>query len=330
MICNRFLLILCTVFLVPIVNSQTIPTLGKIEIYDSTFDQIVSPNQSIEILSDSLRWAEGPVWVSEHKFLLCSDPTRNTIYKWSTEGGFQLFLSPSGYTGLHPYSDEPGSNGLLINHDGELVACEHGDRRISRMSLAKGGKVTIADSWQDKRFNSPNDICQHSDGSYFFTDPPYGLPDREADTNNREIAADGVYKISADGSVDQIINEVQKPNGIALSPDESTLYVSLSDSQKPHLLAYTLSEGKVAGPGKVLFDFSKQFAKDGPGPDGFKVDSKGNIFVGAAKGIVVLNKDGKLLGRIFTGVPTANCAFGDDNWLYITASNYLLRVKLHN
>lgn len=328
MILTKYVFSFVGVLLSIMVWGQTNPFVGKIDTYDPTFERIVAPDETIEVLSDSMKWAEGPVWVHDYGFLLCSDPTRNTMYKWSSEDGFQPFLSPSGYTGLAPYSDEPGSNGLLINLDGELVACEHGDRRITRMSLVKGGKITVADSWTEKRFNSPNDICQHSDGSYFFTDPPYGLPDRDSDVTNREIDQDGVYKVSPNGTVEQIISDVRKPNGIALSPDESMLYVGLSDSKKPYLLAYALEAGKVSGAGKILFDFSTQFSEKGAAPDGFKVDSEGNIFLAAANGIVVINKDGKLLGRIHTGVPTANCAFGSDNWLYITASNYVLRVKV--
>ncbi len=325
----RYLFCSLLVLLSLISKGQTYPTLGRIESVDNSFKNIIDPDQVIQILADSMKWAEGPVWVPEHGFLLCSDPTRNTIYKWNVEDGFQPFLIPSGYTGLHPYSSEPGSNGLLINHTGELVACEHGDRRISKMSLSKGGKVTLADSWNGKRLNSPNDICQHSDGSYFFTDPPYGLPDREKDTLHRGIAEDGVYKITPNGTVEQILSDLQKPNGIAFSPDESVLYVALSDPKRPHLLAYSFRDGKIVGKGKVLYDFSTSLADEGAVPDGFKVDCQGNIFVGAGKGVAVISKEGKLLGRIYTGVATANCAFGDDNWLYITASNFLLRVKLN-
>ncbi|PVH25409.1 SMP-30/gluconolactonase/LRE family protein [Sphingobacterium corticibacter] len=325
----RYLFCTFFVLLSLVSKGQTYPALGRIESVDNSFKKIIDPDQVIQILADSMTWAEGPVWVPEHGFLLCSDPTRNTIYKWSVEDGFQPFLIPSGYTGLHPYSSEPGSNGLLINHMGELVACEHGDRRISKMSLSKGGKVTLADSWNGKRLNSPNDICQHSDGSYFFTDPPYGLPDREKDTIHRGRAEDGVYKITPNGKVEQVISDLQRPNGIAFSPDESVLYVALSDPKKPHLLAYPFHDGKIVGDGKVLFDFTKQFSGEGAVPDGFKVDGQGNIFVGAGKGVAVISKEGKLLGRIYTGVATANCAFGDDNWLYITASNFLLRVKLN-
>lgn len=309
--------------------AQTHLKLGRIDVYDDDFRAIADTNCMIEILAESLEWAEGPVWVHDDKFLLCSDPKRNTIYKWSAEQGFQSFFSPSGFTGKGRYSDEPGSNGLLINHSGELVACEHGDRRISKMNLQNGYKETIASSWDGKRFNSPNDICQSADGTYYFTDPPYGLPDRENDIKNREIGKNGVYKISTNGQVQQIISNLDKPNGIALSPDESELYVALSDSQHPYLMSYELEGGSVVGEGKILFDFgSNQLLGNDAAPDGIKVDEEGNIFMAAGEGIVVINGKGKLLGRIFTGVQTANCAFGSDDWLYITASNYLLRIKI--
>src|SRR3954454_7362574 len=149
---------------------------GKIISLDPQFDLLVDKNEKIEILADSFMWAEGPVWIKDSNYLIFSDVKRNTIFKWKDGEGLSEFLKPSGYTGRMRYSDEPGSNGLIINSRGELVSCEHGDRRVSVMPLAGGGKRTLADDYRGRRFNSPNDVVQKSNGDYYFTDPAYGLP----------------------------------------------------------------------------------------------------------------------------------------------------------
>ena len=310
-------------------NAQVYPTLGKIVPYDASFSQVVPADAKIEVIATGLQWAEGPVWVKEGGYLLFSDPRQNTIFKWDEKGGLTTFLHPSGYTGLGRYSDEPGSNGLMINRDGELVACEHGDRRITKMNLTLGGKVTLAGSYQGRRFNSPNDICQHSNGTYFFTDPPYGLPNRENDTATKEMPENGVYSIAPDGKVTQIENSLKRPNGIALSPDESLLYVSQSDGSGPYIMAYPVKKDGTVGKGTVFFDFRNANADlRKAAADGLKVDAQGNIYSGAANGIVVISAKGRPLGKIDTGVQTSNCAFGANGYLYITANHYVCRVKL--
>lgn len=312
-------------------GQKTYPSMGKIISYDNSFAKLVAADAQVEVIAGNMIWAEGPVWVNEGGYLLFSDAPQNTIFKWDEKEKVPLteFLKPSGYTGLGQYSDEPGSNGLMINAAGELVACEHGDRRITKMNLKSGGKVTIADTWQGKRFNSPNDICQHSNGTYFFTDPPYGLPGREKDTANREIEQNGVYSVLPGGAVKQIISNLKRPNGIALSPDEKLLYVSQSDGQEPYIMAYPVKNDGTVGKGSIFFDFSKYREQLGnASPDGIKTDADGNIYAGAANGVVVLSPQGKLLGKIETGVPTSNCAFGQGNYLYITAQHYVCRVKV--
>ena len=307
---------------------QPLPTIGSTEVYEPEFTQLIDPAAKIEVVATGFTWSEGPVWVKDGGYLLFSDAPQNTIFRWDEKGGLKPFLKPSGYTGLGRYSDEPGSNGLIINNKGELVACEHGDRRISKMNLTLGGKVTLADSWQGKRLNSPNDICQHSNGTYYFTDPPYGLPDREKDTANRQQKAEGVYSITPDGAVRQVVDNLVRPNGVALSPDEKMLYVSQSNGETPYITAYPVKKDGQLGEGKVFFDFSKQRDEiKRAAADGIKVDAAGNIYAGAANGIVVISPKGKVLGRIFTGVPTSNCAFGN-GYLYITAHHYVCRIKL--
>lgn len=311
-------------------KAQVYPTLGKTQSYDPSFNQIVSADAKIEVIATGFQWAEGPAWVKEGNFLLFSDTKQNTIFKWTQKEGATPFLKPSGYTGLGHYSDEPGSNGLMINKNGELVAAEHGDRRITKMNLTTGGKVTLADRYQDKRFNSPNDITQHSNGTYFFTDPPYGLPGRESDKDTRELSQNGVYSVTPDGKVAQIDGSLNLPNGIILSPDEKTLYVSQSDGAHPYIMAYPVKADGTVGKGTIFFDFSKSGQKEllKTAADGLKVDANGNIYAAAANGIVVISPKGKPLGRIEVGVQTSNSAFGTDGYLYMTANHYICRVKL--
>jgi gluconolactonase len=326
--------IIMVISLITITSSkaqQVYPTLGKIQSYDVSFNEIVASDAKIEVITSGLQWAEGPVWVKDGNYLLFSDPRQNTIFKWTEKEGAVPFLKPSGYTGVGRYSDEPGSNGLTINKARELVAAEHGDRRITKMNLKMGGKVTIADNYQGKRFNSPNDICQHSNGTYFFTDPPYGLPGRESDKDNKELAQNGVYSVSPDGKVTQIDGSLNLPNGVALSPDEKTLYISQSDGAHPHIMAYPIKADGTAGKGTIFFDFSKSGQKEllKTAADGLKVDARGNIYAAAANGVVVISPKGKSLGRIDVGVQTSNSAFGANGYLYMTSKNYVCRVKLN-
>jgi gluconolactonase len=302
--------------------------MGQIIPMDPNFDQLIDKGSKIEILADSFSWSEGPVWVKAGKYLLFSDIPANTIFKWKEGEGISVFLKPSGYTGKMPYSREPGSNGLIINKLGELVACEHGDRRISSMPFALGGKRTLADNYKGRRFNSPNDIIQKSNGDYYFTDPAYGLPERDNDSSLRENRILGVYRLSNDGTVTLLIDNLT-PNGLAFSPDEKILYVGQSDSKKAIIMSFPVNADGSLAPGKIFFDATPMIEKGLKGvPDGMKVDQKGNLFTTGPGGILVISPSGRLLGRLETTQPTSNCAWGDDgSSLYITANSFLCRVK---
>jgi gluconolactonase len=282
----------------------------------------------IEVLSSGYRWSEGPVWVKANHTLLFSDVPANTIYQWKAEEGVSVFLTPSGYTGRGTYSDEPGSNGLIINNKGELVACEHGDRRVSAMPLSIGGKRTLADSFEGKQLNSPNDVVQHSSGAYYFSDPPYGLPKQEKDPSR--VLEFGVYRIDPTGEVTLVANDLVRPNGLAFSPDEKILYVAQSDENRAIYMAYPVAEDGSLGLGEVFFDATpilKETSFTGL-PDGMKIDQYGNLFATGPGGVLVISPTGELLGRIETGVSAANCAWGDDgSTLYITAHMYVCRIK---
>ncbi|NJB70505.1 gluconolactonase [Saonia flava] len=304
-------------------------TIGKLVAEDSKFYELIDKNAKIEVLAEGFTWSEGPIWSKEGEFLLFSDVPENTIFKWKKDEGLTTFLKPSGYTGILPYSSEPGSNGLTINIDGELVACEHGDRRVTRMPInGGGGKFPVADTWQGKRFNSPNDVVQATNGIYYFTDPPYGLPDRE-NASTREIDLFGVYKVDTSGNVDIAIQNLTRPNGVALSPDESILYVAQSDPDAAYIMSYNILPNGELDKGKLLFDATSMVKAGLKGlPDGLKTDKNGNIFTTGPGGILILTPEGNLLGRIDTGEATANLNWGNDgSVLYITADMYLARIQ---
>ena len=314
---------LCLLALVPTLASAQ----ESIERLDPALDAILDPAAKIETLCTGLDWAEGPVWDEKEKRLLFSDVPRNTIYQWK-EGDTEatVFMKPSGYTGVVNYSAEPGSNGLAIDEKGQLYCCEHGDRRISYLTPG-GGKRTLADNFNGKRFNSPNDLTIAHNGDVYFTDPPYGLPEREKDTKFRELPFNGVYRVTRQGVVSLVTRDLDRPNGVALSPDNKTLYVAQSHGPAPIIMAYPLkADGSIEG-GKIFFN-----CKDlkGPGaPDGIKVDAKGNVFSTGPGGCLILSPEGKLLGRILCGRPTANVAFGENGTrLYLTSDDRILRVAV--
>ena len=297
------------------------PTLGRIVREHPKLDELIARDARIEVLAMGLEFSEGPVWDRKNNWLLLSDIPRNAVMKWTHERGLELFMKPSGYTGVLP--GRGGSNGLLIDGQGRLVLCEGGDRRLSRVDT-DGSKVTLADRYDGKRFNQPNDVTMKSNGDLYFTDPLVlgGDPHRELDFS-------GVYRWSAStGQVTLLTKDMSRPNGIAFSPDEKTLYVSNSDAQRRLWMAFPVNADGTIGKGRVFAELAPT-ATPGWGPDGFKVDRAGNLWAGANNtGVLIYAPDGTRLGRIETGERMANVAFGDDgSVLYITADMYLLRVK---
>lgn len=296
---------------------------------DPRFDALVPRDAALEKLGDGFNWVEGPVWNRRESYLLFSDIPSNSILKWQEGKGISLFLKPSGYTGAAPFEGrEPGSNGLAYDAQGQLLLCEHGDRRIARMEVNKQ-KTTLVDRYEGKRLNSPNDLVVKSNGDIYFTDPPYGLPKTFNDPR-KELDFNGVYRLAKDGKLTLLTKELKAPNGIAFSPSEKTLYVAVSDSEHPVWMAYDVaSDGTIAN-GRVFSD-ATAWSKSKPGaPDGMKIDRAGNLFATGPGGIHVFAPDGTHLGIIETGVPTANCAWGgtDGSTLYITANKALYRIKL--
>lgn len=309
-------------------ESAVLGTIGKIVRFDDRVNELISPDAQIELLASGFEWSEGPLWIphADGGYLLFSDIPRNSVMRWKQGEGTSLFMKPSGYTGVADYGREPGSNGLTLDLQGRIIFCEHGDRRISRLE-ADGGKRTLADNYNGRRFNSPNDAVVKSNGDIYFTDPPYGLPEQHRDPR-RELDFCGVYRLSTDGRVALLTREMTRPNGIAFSPDEKVLYVAQSDSRAAIINAFGVkSDGTLAQP-KVLQDFTELMGKLPGAPDGLKVDNKGNLFATGPGGVHVITPEGKLLARIHTGERTSNCAWGDDgSVLYMTVDDHLCRIK---
>ncbi len=305
-------------------------TFGIIERKDPRFDKLVPKDAKLEILAKGFEWSEGPVWIRDGGFLLFSDIPNNVVNKWKEGEGVSVFLKPSGYTGAKARGGEPGSNGLLLDPEGRLVLCEHGDRRVSRLEKLdpKAKKTTLADSYMGKKLNSPNDAVYKSNGDLYFTDPPYGL-EKVWDDPARELDFCGVYRLSKDGQLTLLTKDMSRPNGIGFSPDEKTLYVANSDPDRPVWMSFKVKKDGTLGKSQVFYDASDWVKAKRKGlPDGLAVDQQGNIFATGPGGVHVFAPDGDYLGNIDTGEATANCAFGEDGTvLYITADMYLMRIK---
>lgn len=315
-------------------TDKAYPTLGYIEQYDARLSEILDTSAQLEILGEGFDWSEGPVWAPSINALLFNDIPPNKLMKWKEGEGVTTYLTPAGYTGELPRTGEPGANGLMLDAQGRLVLCQHGDRRVARLDAPLDQPtpkfVTLADRYDGKRFNSPNDLVYDSKGNLYFTDPPYGLEKRMEDPA-KELSFQGVYRLDTAGKLTLLTDKMTRPNGIALSPDEKTLYVANSDEEQAIWMAYQLDDaGKIVSE-KLLYDATSLVNQEGEAglPDGMVVDNQGRIFATGPGGVWIFTPDGKALGKIRTGQATANCTFGEDGKsLFITADMYLLRVRV--
>jgi gluconolactonase len=320
----------CFVMLACQPQKTSFKKVGEIIRQSERINELVSSDAQIEKLGEGFIWSEGPVWISEGGYLLFTDVPGNTLYKWTANEGVTVFLKPSGYAGDDTsFLREGGANGLALDKDGHLILCDSGNRAIVSLDLSTKTKTVLVDSYQGKRLNSPNDLVIHSSGDIYFTDPPYGLKDLN-DSPRKELAFNGVYRFSRDGAITMLTDEFTFPNGVALAPDEKTLYVAQSDPQKPILMAYDLMDDGSIAHGRILFDFSELAKQGKPGlPDGMAIDVHGNLFVTGPGGVHVITPDGLHWGTIATGQAVANCAFGNDgSVLYLTSDMMLCRVQL--
>jgi gluconolactonase len=289
-------------------------------------DAVVPPGATVEKVAGGFTWVEGPVWDAKGFRLLFSDIPRNAVFAWRQGAGTELFLEPSGYTGSARFTGrEPGSNGLALDARGRLLLCQHGDRRIARLE-DDGTFAVVADRYDGRRLNSPNDLVPGPNGDLYFTDPPFGLPGAFADPA-REIPWCGVYRVDGTGRVTLLTKELSAPNGLAFSPDGRTLVVSNADPARPVWMSFPVQEDGTLGEGRVFAD-ATAWAKERPGaPDGMKFDRSGNLFAAGPGGVYVFASDGTHLGTIVLGVPTSNCAFGQGGDLLITADTSIYRLR---
>jgi len=335
---NLKIIPLFAIFLITSLSSQQKRTIGSVDRLLPEMNQYVAPGAQIEILSEGFGWSEGPVWVSRLNALLFSDVPANKIYQWDEKNGLSVFLNPSGYTGIAPREkkgglnavnrDESGSNGLILDANGQLTICMHGDRRVARLKdWEKKGFTTVISKYKGKYFNSPNDMVYSKNGDLYFTDPPYGLTKGDQDPL-KELDFNGVFKLTPSGKLSVVIEDLNRPNGVAISNDQKTLYVAISDPKDRRIMAYDITPNGTEN-GRVFFN-DDELGKESRGNfDGLKIHPSGTIFSTGPAGVLIITPEGKHLGTIKTQEKTANCAFDANyEYLYMTTHMYLTRIKL--
>jgi gluconolactonase len=303
---------------------------GEVVKIDAELDKIITPGTKLEKLATGFQFTEGPAWHPDG-YLVFSDPNTNVIYAYKPEtGNVEIYRTKSGYAGIDIGEyHQAGSNGLTFDKEGRLIVCQHGERRVIR--IEKKGPVTIlADNFQGKKLNSPNDLALRSDGMLFFTDPPYGLP-KAFNDSRKQTPHSGVYAV-VNGQTKLLTTDLKGPNGIAFSPDEKYLYVSNWDITDIHntkvIMRYDVAKDGSLTNRKVFFDMNKTDGEDAL--DGLKVDTNGNIFCSGPDGIWIISSEGKYLGRIKTPEHASNMAWGEDgHTMYITASRGIYKIKLN-
>lgn len=306
-------------------------TVGSVERLDPALDKLVPTDAKMEVIGEGYVWCEGPLWVPDEKFLLFSDIPNNAIMRWDAKSGSKLFLKPAGYTGTDPRGGESGSNGLVLDRKGRLILCQHGDRRVARLDSSlkdpQPKYVTLADRYEGKRLNSPNDAVVDSRNAIYFTDPPYGLV-KGMDDPKKELPFQGVYRIAPDGKLTLLTKDMERPNGIALSPDEKILYVANSHGERPVIMAYQLRKNGKLGQSRVVYNAAESAKKHEGACDGMTVDTEGNVWATVPGGVAIFTPDGNQLGLLATGDRTANCEFGEDgSTLFIAANHRVLKVR---
>ncbi len=317
------------------------PTVGSIERLDPGLDAIVPKDAVIEKLADGYKWTEGPVWIHSG-FVLFAEIPSNRIMKWSPQGGADVFMERTGYMGSQAFKGpESGSNGMTLDPRGRLTVAGHARRNVYRLELLqKDTTITVlADKYKGKRLNSPNDLVYKSDGSLYFTDPPYGLPTQSDDDPQKELPFNGVFRLPNavaqragappdNAKLQLIIRDLTRPNGIAFSPDEKYLYIAVSDPAHKVWMRYEVKPDGTVANGRIFAD-STSNTEEGS-PDGIKVDKKGNLYGSGPGGLWIFSPEGKHLGTLKLPEKMANLNWGapDARSLYITASSSLYRVRL--
>ena len=299
---------------------------GKIQRVDPALDKLVPPTAKIEKLAGGFQFTEGPVWVKEGGgHLLFSDIPANAILKWTPDGKVTTFRKPV-FPGTFADGQFVGSNGLILDAQGRLVSCEHGNRRVARTE--KDGSITVlADRFEGHRLNSPNDAVYKKNGDLYFTDPPYGFA-KQDDDPAKELKFNGVYRLTKAGKLELLVKDMSRPNGLGFSPDEKKLYIANSDAARKIWMVFDVKSDGTLANGRVFYDVTKD--KGDGVPDGLKLDRRGNLYGTGPGGIWVISPEGKHLGTIQPPETPANCNWGDADGksLYMTARTGLYRIKL--
>lgn len=315
------------------------PQAARVERLDPAIDAIVPADAKLQQVATGFTWTEGPIW-THAGYLLFADITSNSIRKVTADGTASIFMQPSGYKGSVPYGGpEPGSNGMTLDKQGRLTVAGHAQRDVWRLESldAKAKGTVLADSYEGKKLNSPNDLVYKSDGSLYFTDPPYGLRTQGDNDPEKQLQVNGVYRIpgasqvAAGAAPDRaklqlVIKDLPRPNGIAFSPDEKYLYVS--DSGKMIWMKYAVQPDGSVTDGKLFADASSDTRTGGP--DGIKVDRDGNLYGAGPGGVWIFSPEGKHIGTIDMPERMSNVAWGgaDGQTLYITDSTSVYRITL--
>ncbi|WP_339924589.1 SMP-30/gluconolactonase/LRE family protein [uncultured Cyclobacterium sp.] len=295
-------------------------------------ENIIASGIEARILGAGYEWTEGPLWVEEEKMLLFSEIPANKVHVWKEGGAPEVYLHPAGLTTGESRGGEVGSNGLLLDPNGKLVLCQHGDRGLARMmaelDAPRPEYESVIAEFDGKRFNSPNDAIFDSKGNLYFTDPAYGLEFRMEDPK-KEIDFQGVYRYNKDGHLQLLLDSISRPNGIALLPDEKHLLIANSDPEKPYWYLYELDGDEGLKNGRVFYDASAVLANEPGLPDGLKIKKDGTIIASGPGGIWIFGSNGELLGRLKLKELVSNVALnGKEDLLFVTADSYVLSIPL--
>jgi len=301
-------------------------TVGSVEVRT---DELVSKAAKIQKLGGNYAWSEGPVWIKDGNYLLFTDVPGNTIYKFKEDEGITTWMTPSGHPDPKPsYTSSQGANGLYPLDDEHIIVPDHGNRVLYKLNIKTQKKTILADRFEGKKFNSPNDAVLSKTGVIYFTDPPYGL-EKQDNSEAKELSHNGVYALYPDGAIALLDDKLTRPNGIILSPDEGTLYVANSDANDAKWMAYDLDENGMPDTRREILNVTADVKAGEPGlPDGMAIDTNGNLYATGPGGVLILSPEGERLGLISTGTAIANCTFGDDgHTLYMTSHTFLARVE---
>ena len=305
-----------------------------IEILKDEALELIDAKAEIKVIGSGFEWTEGPLYIADGDYLLFSDIPNNKVFKIDAEGEKNEYLHPSGFLGQCTDCAEPGSNGLLLSPEGELVLMQHGERRVAKMTGTlnnpKPEYEALADKYDGKRFNSPNDGVFDVEGNLYFTDPPYGLP-KQMDDPNKELEFQGVYCLKTSGEI-VLVDKLSRPNGIAISTDGTKLHVAVSDPEHAVWYQYDIVKAGNVVNKKLFYDVTNLIGQEGQQglPDGMKMHSEGYLFATGPGGVWIFNSEAQPVARIHTGQKTANCAFSDDEkTLFMTADDYVLKVGLN-